>query len=857
MKHPLIPRELLSLAVANEDLPDFLVLGQSIANSVTQRLFTLENSERETHLYICGTTGSGKSRFLENMIVQDIALGNPLTVIDPTGALYGKALEFLAHGIEQCQYSAANPQGLTPDEIEAVLSTFLFLNPSDASNPLRINPVEPNEDESTEEQVDDLLKVAERLFGTVDETRRLRQVLRNTLWVLVELNRLPPEDRPKLSPEWKWPLNLRFTSRFLSTSHDERKKLVKLLPETADNLYVKEYWLGFFAQYDRRQAMERLESTWNVLQYFLGDSLVRQVFDCQRSTFRIPELIRKQKSLFTYLPLGKNLKGSQLLGTYLTTKIQHAGYRRSLEDRKQPYTLYVDEFPEFADEQYAKARVTLRQYGIRMVDAHQSQRQPPFHTEEGQSILDTIKANSGVKVLFRLSRRDAEHLAPEMFELTQRKFHFQYKERSIALGHTTQSAQTVSFSRSESWSFARTRTETKTLGKTDSFIVQSSRGTNIGETLTEGIGSSVADGVAKSVSQSESKGVTEVWSKQHGISVTLGEGLTHTIRHASGFSYTETENESLAVQRGTTETHAEGNQEGESTSQGNNFSVTDSQGNTLTQTSNQSTSFHSKGGSVSSGESLGQVSKTAQSKGESYQRAINTVKSVTESLAKSASETTTTGTSMALAGQRSQGEDRGESYTRAEGSQNSSGHQKGRQRNVMSNSTEGSSHTVSTQQQTALSEAFSVIEQFSESMSQALSESVATARSLSVTRSIQTGQQVGLQQSQGASLALSEGEKLVFYTLEGERELGITTLQKLPRQHCVVSKTTLGAQELRTSHVPDHYYAFWDADLPAEILQKQRQRWGLEHDATPKKPAADVIPLRPQPESDSENPFGF
>src|SRR5215216_4663670 len=45
--------------------------------------FALPVSERHTHLYCIGTTGQGKSKFLENLLVQDITAGRGCALIDP------------------------------------------------------------------------------------------------------------------------------------------------------------------------------------------------------------------------------------------------------------------------------------------------------------------------------------------------------------------------------------------------------------------------------------------------------------------------------------------------------------------------------------------------------------------------------------------------------------------------------------------------------------------------------------------------------------------------------------------------------------------------------------------------------
>jgi hypothetical protein len=60
----------------------------------------LSRTERDKHLYVCGVTGTGKSKFLENLIRQDIRNWSKskcgLLVIDPHGNLYDNLINWLA-----------------------------------------------------------------------------------------------------------------------------------------------------------------------------------------------------------------------------------------------------------------------------------------------------------------------------------------------------------------------------------------------------------------------------------------------------------------------------------------------------------------------------------------------------------------------------------------------------------------------------------------------------------------------------------------------------------------------------------------------------------------------------------------
>src|SRR5436309_269475 len=51
---------------------------------VGQERILLSEEERESHMHIIGTTGEGKSRFIEHLIRGDIQQGNGVCFLDPT-----------------------------------------------------------------------------------------------------------------------------------------------------------------------------------------------------------------------------------------------------------------------------------------------------------------------------------------------------------------------------------------------------------------------------------------------------------------------------------------------------------------------------------------------------------------------------------------------------------------------------------------------------------------------------------------------------------------------------------------------------------------------------------------------------
>src|SRR2546426_11861403 len=73
-----------------------LILGNLVGRNAT---LTLPKESRDKHLYVCGGTGTGKSKFLENLIRQDIKDWRKtkcgLILLDAHGALYDSLIRWL------------------------------------------------------------------------------------------------------------------------------------------------------------------------------------------------------------------------------------------------------------------------------------------------------------------------------------------------------------------------------------------------------------------------------------------------------------------------------------------------------------------------------------------------------------------------------------------------------------------------------------------------------------------------------------------------------------------------------------------------------------------------------------------
>ena len=75
-------------------------------NFRNQRLkFGIKTDDRRRHMYLIGKTGMGKSTVMENMIIQDIANGEGVALVDPHGDLAEKIIDYIpSHRINDVVY---------------------------------------------------------------------------------------------------------------------------------------------------------------------------------------------------------------------------------------------------------------------------------------------------------------------------------------------------------------------------------------------------------------------------------------------------------------------------------------------------------------------------------------------------------------------------------------------------------------------------------------------------------------------------------------------------------------------------------------------------------------------------------
>ncbi len=381
------------------------------------QLLLLADKDRGRHMYVCGTTGAGKTRFLASLIMQDIHFGTPVCVLDAAGQLYDYARYYVA----RCRESLTrNKAGMSEQDLARVMGRFHFLDITDNANPLRVNPFLAQSGDTTETVIHDFMRTIERETSDWKTQRVIYTVLGAAVRMAVELNQLPVRDRPPLPDGLTYKVGLRFVSKLLRMDNKERTALVERIPWSLANEEARDYWLVDFPRLPPARRSDEIGSSQRILGFFHNE-VGRRFFETDHNTLDIYSLVADRHSLFCRLPQTLSRETISLIGTYLANKVQQVAWRRR-EKRApgwdDPYTLMLDEFQLFCDKDLAEAFALSRNYGLRLVCAHQTFAQEPFGHPTGKEMLHTVVGMSRVKVVLQVDARTADQLVDEVLPIS-------------------------------------------------------------------------------------------------------------------------------------------------------------------------------------------------------------------------------------------------------------------------------------------------------------------------------------------------------------------------------------------------------------------------------------------------------
>jgi len=330
-------------------------------------LFGIQGEDRSRHLYVIGKTGTGKTTLLKNLIVQDIAAGRGVGVIDPHGDLAQSVLDLI-------------PRSRTEDVV--------YFDPADQEHPIAFNPLDSMPPEQKH-------LVASGIVGAFKNVWRDSWGARTEYILYAAVAALLDCENASLLG----------VQRMLS---DERYR-AWVVKQVKDPL-VRSFWVREFGEYDSRFMHEAVAPLQNKVGQLVMSPLLRNILGQVRSRINARFMMDNERIFISDLSKGRiGEDKSNLLGSLLVSHFQLAAMSRANvpESERKDFFLVIDEFQNFATDSFASILSEARKYRLCLTLSHQYVRQLK------EEIRDAVFGNVGSIIAFRVGQADASVLERE------------------------------------------------------------------------------------------------------------------------------------------------------------------------------------------------------------------------------------------------------------------------------------------------------------------------------------------------------------------------------------------------------------------------------------------------------------
>ncbi len=334
----------------------------------------MSREDRMRHFYVIGQTGTGKTVFLKNMIIQDIQNGDGCCFIDP-------------HGTDIQEILANIPRERIDDVI--------YFDPAYTARPMGLNMLEY--DERYPEQktfvVNELLAIFNKLFDMKTAGGpAFEQYFRNSALLVME----DPASGSTLLE----------IGRVLADKSFRDLKLSR-----CKNPIIKQFWENAEKTTGEQSLSNFVPYVTNKFDVFVSNDIMRPVIAQQESVLNFRKIMDEKKILLVNLSKGRLGEiNSNLIGLILVGKIQMAALSR-VDMFGQPmndFYLYIDEFQNITTSSIESILSEARKYRLSLNVAHQ------YVEQLDEKIRDAVFGNVGSMAIHRVSPENAEIFAKQL-----------------------------------------------------------------------------------------------------------------------------------------------------------------------------------------------------------------------------------------------------------------------------------------------------------------------------------------------------------------------------------------------------------------------------------------------------------
>ncbi|MDQ3816091.1 MAG: type IV secretory system conjugative DNA transfer family protein [Acidobacteriota bacterium] len=353
----------------NTHFPPLRVLGYTSADDE----LLISEEERESHMHLIGSTGEGKSRFLQHLIQGDIDKGLGACLLDPS-----------AHG--ETVYSVLRYCAKVGFEKVCLIDPHhrWKFNVVAGINPFNFKP------QHRKASIDSIRDTAMVLFGNKD---------------LSEINRINRYLSAVLNVLWQAQARVAHSKAFMLPVYaQQRQEILSYSPP------MDEHRLTIEEAFRDKKVYENYQTTVGRIKPFQDDVLGLMLSTDKGIDF--VKMVREGWVILVNASVagGVNMLDSRLIGTLVINQITSAIDILKENHWKGIYYLYIDEAGRFANRKLAELLTERRKSGLRITIGHQY-----FGQFEDNYVRDAVLNLTKIKAMFNVPGRDDRDTITKMF----------------------------------------------------------------------------------------------------------------------------------------------------------------------------------------------------------------------------------------------------------------------------------------------------------------------------------------------------------------------------------------------------------------------------------------------------------
>jgi hypothetical protein len=345
-----------------------LILGKMPGRSAS---LGLSRTERDKHLHVVGSSGAGKTKFLENLIRQDIRNWSRskcgMLVIDPHGNLYDNLVNWLAW--------------------------------ADIKRP--IIPIDLRQDDWVVSY--NVLRQRKSAAASV--------LVENFVQAMAYVWGQGGTDQTPLFAQWAWNIFSALYEKKLTLIEAkhlvdrEAKRIRQAMTTDLKDDASRQDW-QFANTLSAKDFDSQIGSTVRRLRRFIANKTMSAMFGLPKVSLDLGTALEEGSIILVNLATeGAKIsqQDADLFATLLLSDLWTAAKERGKRENVKPFYVYVDEFQQFVTPTIAENLDQARGFGIHLTLAHQFPLQLSDRGENGKRVFHSVMENAQSKVVFRLS----------------------------------------------------------------------------------------------------------------------------------------------------------------------------------------------------------------------------------------------------------------------------------------------------------------------------------------------------------------------------------------------------------------------------------------------------------------------